>query len=71
MEWQFSDGTSLTGVVTPKSGGEYDADDSQDPVDYDVDYIVTTNVLSVRDFMTNPNVLPFVRLTAVFQMKKM
>ena len=41
MEWNFSDGTSLSGKITTKSGGDYDADDSQEPVDYDVYYIVT------------------------------
>ena len=41
MEWHFSDGTSLSGTITPKSGGDFDADASQEPVDYDVYYIVT------------------------------
>ena len=41
LEWQFSDGTNLKGTVNSKSGLSVDADASNDPVDYDVYYIVT------------------------------
>ena len=54
MEWQFSDGTSLEGVVNPKSGGEYNADDSQEPVDYDIYYIVTDKCTECIGFHDEP-----------------
>ena len=35
LEWQFSDGTTLSGMVNAKSGLSVDADSSNDPVDFD------------------------------------
>jgi len=54
MEWNFSDGTSLTGKITPKSGGDYDADDSQEPVDYDVYYIAADKCTECIGFFDEP-----------------
>tara|TARA_Y100000766_G_scaffold285210_1_gene307085 strand:+ start:9487 stop:9834 length:348 start_codon:yes stop_codon:yes gene_type:complete len=54
MEWNFSDGTSLSGKITTKSGGDYDADDSQEPVDYDVYYIVTDKCTECKGFHDEP-----------------
>ena len=39
-EWRYSDGTSLTGMVTlPNSGKQVDADADLEPVDMDVYFI--------------------------------
>ena len=54
MEWHFSDGTSLSGTITPESGGDYDADTSQEPVDYDVYYIVTDKCTECKGFHDEP-----------------
>ena len=54
QEWRFSDGTGLSGMVKPKSGGEYDADEAQEPVDYDVFYIVTDKCTECVGFHEEP-----------------
>lgn len=53
-EWRFSDGTGLKGEVKPKSGGEYAADEPQEPVDYDVFYIVTDKCTECVGFHEEP-----------------
>ena len=54
MEWHFSDGTTLNGTITPFSGGDYDADASQEPVDYDVYYIVADKCTECKGFHDEP-----------------
>lgn len=53
-EWRYSDGTGLTGQVSPKSGGVYDADAPQEPVDYDVYFIVTDKCTECEGFHEEP-----------------
>ena len=38
-EWKYSDGTSLTGMITTLNGDDLQADDIQEPIDMDVYYI--------------------------------
>ena len=38
-EWRFSDGTTLKGTLNPPTGGEFGADDAQEPVEMDLYYI--------------------------------
>ena len=40
-EWKYSDGTSLTGMITTLDGKELEADESHEPVDMDVYFIAT------------------------------
>ena len=54
MEWHFSDGTTLNGMIIPKSGGEYDANAPQDPKDFDVYYIVTDKCTECMGFHEEP-----------------
>jgi ferredoxin len=54
QEWRFADGTSLSGKVVPPSGGEYDADAAQEPVSYDVYYIVTDKCTECQGFHEEP-----------------
>ena len=54
QEWRFSEGTGLKGKVVPKSGGTYDADEPQEPVDYDVYFIVTDKCTECVGFHETP-----------------
>ncbi|CAI8323883.1 MAG: Ferredoxin [Flavobacteriia bacterium] len=54
LEWRFSDGTSLSGSIVPPSGGKVDADEAQEPVDYDVYYIVTDKCTECKGFHEEP-----------------
>jgi len=54
MEWRFADGTALSGSITPKSGGSYDADEEQEPNSYDVYYIVTDKCTECMGFHEEP-----------------
>jgi ferredoxin len=54
MEWRFADGTALKGSVTPKSGGNYNAEDAQEPVSYDLYYIVTDKCTECMGFHKEP-----------------
>ena len=36
LEWRFSEGTDLSGKIITPNGNKYDADEAQEPVDYDV-----------------------------------
>jgi len=38
-EWRYSDGTSLTGMITTLDGNDLMADDTHEPVNMDVYYI--------------------------------
>ncbi len=53
-EWAYSDGTSLTGMITTLDGKEMVADDSQEPVDMDVYYIVTDKCTECVGFHDEP-----------------
>jgi ferredoxin len=53
-EWRYSDGTSLTGLITTLDGEEIDATDSFEPVDMDVYYIVTDKCTECVGFHDEP-----------------
>ncbi len=53
VEWQFSDGTNLKGDVSTK-GGNIEANNSNDPVDFDVYYIVTDKCTECKGFHDEP-----------------
>lgn len=53
-EWRYSDGTSLTGMITTLNGDEVVADDAKEPVDMDVYYIVTDKCTECVGFHDEP-----------------
>ena len=54
-EWRYSDGTSLSGMVTvPGSGKEVDADKDYEPVDMDVYFIVPDKCTECVGFHEEP-----------------
>lgn len=53
-EWRFADGTGLTGKVTSKTGISADADDAQEPVSFDLYYIVTDKCTECQGFHEEP-----------------
>ena len=53
-EWKYSDGTSLTGMITTLNGDEVVADDDKEPVDMDVYYIVTDKCTECVGFHDEP-----------------
>lgn len=53
-EWRYSDGTSLTGLITTLDGKEVMADDEFEPVDMDVYYIVTDKCTECVGFHDEP-----------------
>ena len=53
-EWRFSDGTSLAGEFTGKSGLNADADAAQEPVSMDLYYIVTDKCTECVGFHDEP-----------------
>ena len=53
-EWRFSEGTELSGTVQAEVTGEVDADEPQEPVDYDVFYIVTDKCTECIGFHEEP-----------------
>ena len=54
MEWRFNEGTDLKGKILTPGGTEYDADEAQEPVDYDVYYIVTDKCTECIGFHEEP-----------------
>jgi len=54
MEWSFSEGTALSGMITPKSGITTDADEMQEPVSDDVYFIVTDKCTECVGFHEEP-----------------
>jgi ferredoxin len=54
MEWRFSEGTDLKGSIVAPSGNAYDADAAQEPVSYDVYYIVTDKCTECIGFHETP-----------------
>lgn len=53
-EWRYSDGTSLTGMITTLNGDDVVADDAHEPVDMDVYYIVTDKCTECVGFHDEP-----------------
>lgn len=54
MEWRFSEGTDLKGNIVTPAGSQYDADAAQEPVDFDVYYIVTDKCTECHGFHEEP-----------------
>lgn len=54
VEWRFSDGTSLKGMVVSKSGLSVDADAPQPPKSDEVYYIVTDKCTECVGFHDEP-----------------
>lgn len=53
-EWRFSDGTSLSGSITTPAGESFEADDTQEPGEMDVYYIVTDKCTECVGFHDEP-----------------
>ena len=53
-DWTYSDGTSLKGMIQTSSGIKTMADDSKEPVDMDVYYIVTDKCTECVGFHDEP-----------------
>jgi len=53
-EWKFSEGTSLTGNIVLLSGKEYNADESQEPIDDEIYFIVTDKCTECKGFHEEP-----------------
>ena len=53
-EWRFSDGTTVKGVFTAKSGFTADADEPQVPVNMDLYYIVSDKCTECVGFHDEP-----------------
>lgn len=53
-EWHYSDGTSLTGMITTLNGDDVDAQDAFEPVDMDVYYIVPDKCTECVGFHDEP-----------------
>ncbi len=54
LEWKYSDGTGLKGMVTLMSGVAADADKDNEPVDMDVYYIVSDKCTECQGFHEEP-----------------
>jgi len=54
QEWRFSDGTSLSGMVTPKYHQPVDASDPQTPIQMDTYYIVPDKCTECVGFHDEP-----------------
>jgi ferredoxin len=54
MEWRYSEGTELSGDAVMPDGKSIDADASQDPVDYDLYYIVSDKCTECVGFHEEP-----------------
>ena len=53
-EWRMSDGTDLKGNYGLRDGSPVDADDSQEPVDEDLYYIVADKCTECKGFHDEP-----------------
>ena len=53
-EWRYSDGTSLTGMITTLDGNDVVADDAFEPKDMDVYYIVSDKCTECVGFHDEP-----------------
>lgn len=54
LEWKFSDGTSLRGMVTLPKGEAVDSETDNEPVDMDVYYIVSDKCTECTGFHEEP-----------------
>ena len=54
MEWRYSDGTALTGDVVTPDGDTVNATDEQEPVDYDLYFIVPGKCTECHGFHEEP-----------------
>ena len=54
VEWTFAEGTELTDQVNSKSGLSVDADEEQEPVSYDLYYIVSDKCTECKGFHEEP-----------------
>ena len=54
LEWKFSDGTSLKGMVSLIDGREANADEDNEPVDMDLYYIVPDKCTECQGFHEEP-----------------
>ena len=54
MEWRFGDGTSLKGSLVSPSGASFDAKAPQEPVSFDLYYIVTDKCTECVGFHETP-----------------
>jgi len=52
--WKFSEGTSLTGKIVLLNGKEYNADESQEPIDDEVYFIVADKCTECKGFHDEP-----------------
>ena len=53
-EWKYSDGTSLTGMITTLDGNDIIADDDNEPIDMDVYYIAPDKCTECKGFHDEP-----------------
>ena len=53
-EWKYSDGTSLTGMITTLDGNDIVADDDNEPIDMDVYYIAPDKCTECKGFHDEP-----------------
>jgi ferredoxin len=53
-EWTYADGTELTGSVVMPNGKKVDADESNEPVDDEVYFIVTDKCTECKGFHDEP-----------------
>ena len=53
-DWKFSDGTELSGNIILPNGGSFDADESQEPKNDDVYYIVADKCTECKGFHDEP-----------------
>lgn len=53
-EWKYSDGTSLTGMITTLDGKELLADEANEPIDMDVYFIATDKCTECEGFHDEP-----------------
>ncbi|NLP58736.1 4Fe-4S dicluster domain-containing protein [Lutibacter sp. B1] len=53
-DWRFSDGTSLSGKIILPNGGEFDADESQEPKSDEYYFIVTDKCTECKGFHDEP-----------------
>lgn len=53
-DWAWSDGTSLSGMITTLNGEEVDADKKNEPIDDDIYYIVPDKCTECLGFHDEP-----------------
>jgi ferredoxin len=53
-EWRYSDGTSLTGMITTLDGKDVNADEEFDAIDMDIYYIVPDKCTECEGFHDEP-----------------